>query len=88
LLLAFGQLHAMNRNGLARVNAAQIVLIPKSDGAATVRDYRPISLIRGVIKIFMKILATWLSRHIAELISPGQSAFIRGRCIQDNFLYV
>jgi hypothetical protein len=88
LLLAFGQLHAMNRNGLARVNAAHIVLIPKSDGAATVRDYRPISLIHGVIKIFTNILATRLSRRIAELISPGQSVFIRRRCIQDNFLYV
>jgi hypothetical protein len=53
------------------VNAAHIVLIPKLDGAAMVRDYRPISLIHGVIKIFMKILATRLSRRIAELISPG-----------------
>jgi hypothetical protein len=36
----------------------------------------------------MKMLATRLARRIAELIAPGQSAFIRGRSIQDNFLYV
>jgi hypothetical protein len=50
--------------------------------------YRPISLIHAFGKLVSKILALRLQPHIDELISPCQSAFISGRNIQDNFLYV
>ena len=51
-------------------------------------DYRPISLIHSVAKIFSKLLANRLAPHLDGLVSKCQSAFIRKRCIQDNFLYV
>ena len=51
-------------------------------------DYCPISLIHSVAKIFSKLLANRLAPHLDGLVSKCQSAFIRKRCIQDNFLYV
>jgi hypothetical protein len=42
----------------------------------------------GVAKLFLKVLAVQLAKRIDELIAEGQSVFIRGCSIQDNFLYV
>jgi retron-type reverse transcriptase len=53
-----------------------------------VSDFRPISLIHSVAKIFSKLLANRLAPHLDGLASKCQSAFIRKRCILDNFLYV
>jgi hypothetical protein len=36
----------------------------------------------------MKVLASRLAKRIDNLVSPVQSAFIKGRSIQDNFLLV
>jgi hypothetical protein len=60
---------------------------PKKD-ALRVSDFRPISLIHSVAKIFSKLLANRLAPHLDGLVSKCQSAFIQKRCIQDNFLYV
>lgn len=49
---------------------------------------RPISLIHGIAKIISKLLALRLAPHMNTLISTSQSAFIKGRSIHDNFLYV
>lgn len=56
--------------------------------AAKPKDFRPISLIHSFAKLFTKVLALRLSHYIDDLIVPGQSAFIKKRCIQDNFVYV
>jgi hypothetical protein len=85
---AFQQLHNTNRSSLSCINSSHIVLIPKIDNPASLADFRPISLMHGVAKLFMKVLAIRLAKRIGELITEGQSAFIRGRSIQDNFLYV
>ena len=42
---------------LSLLNKANIVLIPKKDGADSVTDYKPISLIHSFAKIISKILA-------------------------------
>jgi retron-type reverse transcriptase len=42
----------------------------------------------SVAKILSKILANRLAPHLATIVSPCQSAFIKGRSIQDNFQYV
>ena len=67
---------------------AHIVLIPKSEVAEHASDYRPISLIGSFGKLITKTLAIRLSEDIDRLISNSQSAFIKGHCIQDNFMYV
>jgi hypothetical protein len=61
---------------------------PKKDGAESISDYRPISLIHSIAKIITKVLALRLAPLINDLISPYQSAFIKRHNIHDNFLYV
>ena len=81
----FGNLHSENFHWL---NSANIVLLPKKDGAEEVSDYRPISLIHTIAKIISKMLALRLGPHMNNLVSNAQSAFIKKRSIHDNFLYV
>jgi hypothetical protein len=84
VLEAFHQLHDMNGAEFKFLNSANIALITKKPEG----DYRPISLIHSIAKIFSKLLANRLAPFLNNLVSKSQSAFIRKRCIQDNFLYV
>jgi hypothetical protein len=56
----------------------------KVDDPEGLGGYRPISLIRSLGKIFAKVLANPFASTLPHLISPNQSAFIKGRQIQDN----
>ncbi|XP_077226476.1 uncharacterized protein LOC143859710 [Tasmannia lanceolata] len=71
---------------LKSVNATFISLIPKGPDSSSPSQYRPISLCTFLYKTITKILANRLRIVISNLISPSQSAFIRGRQIQDNIL--
>jgi len=53
------------------------MLIPKKDGADSVSDFRPISLIHSFAKIIAKVLAMRLAPHMNSLVSKSQSAFIK-----------
>jgi hypothetical protein len=75
-------------DNFGRLNSAYITLIPKMDGAENVKDFRPISLFHSFGKLVTKILASRLSKRLHGMISPNQSAFIKGRFIQDNFMLV
>lgn len=88
VVAAVNAFHAGRCNDLNLLNTAAIVLVPKKDGAETISDFRPISLIHAIAKIITKVLATRLQPYMDKLISPSQSAFIKGRSIHDNFLYV
>jgi hypothetical protein len=68
------------------VNHALMTLLPKIADASTVRDYRPISLIHVLGKLFSKVLTDRLAPWLLEFVQINQSAFIKGRSIQDNFL--
>ena len=81
----FSTLHTRNLHWL---NSANIVLIPKKEGAEEITDYRPISLIHGVSKIVAKILSRRLAPHMNDIVSQAQSAFIKKRSIHDNFMFV
>jgi hypothetical protein len=70
----------------AGINDIAIVLIPKSNEAANLKDYRPISLCNVVYKVISKCIANRLSPILDEIIVPTQSAFIPGRMITDNAL--
>jgi hypothetical protein len=71
-----------------RLNTAYITLIPKKEGADQVKDFRPISLVHSFAKLITKLLANGLAGRLNEMISPIQSAFIKGRFIQDNYMLV
>ena len=69
------------------INETNIVLLPKIQDAASLSYYMPISLINSVVKIITKILANRLAPHLNSLVSHAQNAFIKKRCIHDNFIY-
>ena len=69
------------------INTANIVLLPKTQDAAALSDYRPISLINSFVKIITKLLANRLAPHMNDPVSNAQNAFIKERCIHDNFIY-
>jgi hypothetical protein len=88
IMAAIHSLYNLRCKDLDLLNKANIILIPRKDGALSIGDFRPISLIHGVAKIVTKVLALRLTPFLSELISPCQSAFIKKRSIHDNFLYV
>ena len=73
---------------LEMLNSAYITLLPKKEEATTIRDFRPISLVHSFAKLITKILANRLAGRLDAMVSPNQSAFIKGRFIQDNFMLV
>jgi hypothetical protein len=70
------------------LNGALIALLPKKEGAVDLREFWPISLVHSFAKLVAKLMALRLAPRMAELVSSNQSAFIRGRCIHDNFILV
>ncbi|KAM0904438.1 hypothetical protein ACQ4PT_017999 [Festuca glaucescens] len=74
--------------GFARLNRAIITLIPKKQGAAEIGDYMPISLVHSFSKLFSKLVANRLRTRLGDIVSANQSAFVRGRCLHDNFVLV
>jgi hypothetical protein len=67
------------------LNEAVTVLLHKTHAPAGLKDYRPISLIHSMGKLFSKTLALRLAPRMHELVSHNQSAFIQGRRIHENF---
>lgn len=88
VISAFHSIYNFQTGPLERLNTAAITLIPKKEVTETTSDYRPISLIHSFAKLVSKVLALRLTSKIDTLISSSQSAFVKKRCIQDNFLYV
>lgn len=88
LLNVFHRLFSLNARSIHKFNDALIILIPKKKDPATIGDYRPISLIHSLMKLIMKVLSRRLAPRLPSLILKCQSAFMAGRSIQENFLYI
>ncbi|WMV25589.1 hypothetical protein MTR67_018974 [Solanum verrucosum] len=67
-------------------NATFIALIPKKKRAKELRDFKPISMIGSIYKLFSKVLTDRLKKVMAKLIVSQQMAFIKGRQIMDAVL--
>ncbi|GJU14907.1 RNA-directed DNA polymerase, eukaryota [Tanacetum coccineum] len=65
-------------------NASFIALIPKTQDANMVKDFRPITLIGSLHKIIAKILANRLVPLLGDIVSDVQSAFVANRQILDG----
>ena len=88
MMAAISAIWGRKFDNFGRLNSAYITMIPKNDGAEMVKDFRPISLVHSFAKLITKILANRLAKRLNEMVSPNQSAFIKGRFIQDNFMLV
>ena len=69
---------------IARLNYGVITLVPKVTDAKDVKQFRPICLLNVSFKIFTRLLMGRLSSVTEKLISPSQTAFIKGRYIYDG----
>lgn len=68
---------------------AHITVIPKDNKDPTVcSSYRPISLLYTDLKLFTKILATRLARHLQSLVHLDQVGFIPTREAKDSTIKV
>jgi hypothetical protein len=67
-----------NFRNLWMLNSAYITLIPKKADAEQVKDFRPISLVHSFAKLVTKILANRLACRLNVMVSPSQTAFIKG----------
>lgn len=65
-------------------NASFIALIPKTQDANMVKDFRPITLVGSLYKIIAKILANRLFPVLGDIVSEVQSAFVANRQILDD----
>jgi len=65
------------------MNNNVVSLIPKIQGANSIKDYRAIIVANFKIKIISKILADRLALMATRIISPNQYGFVQGRQIQD-----
>lgn len=63
-----------------------ITLVPKTDHAEKVGDYRPIACCNTLYKVVSKILYNRLKKVLPTIISGNQSAFVEGREISENVL--
>lgn len=63
-----------------------VSLLPKMDGVVNIKDFRMVSLIHGVIKIFYKVLSIRLAEDLPQLVGILQSAFVKEWSIHDNFM--
>lgn len=87
VMTAINYFHQQHGQHFGQINKAHIVLIPKTAEAKCLNNYRPISLTHSVAKIISKLLANRLQPHLQQLVSRTQSAFIKHRSIQDNFMF-
>ncbi|KAJ4810728.1 RNA-directed DNA polymerase (reverse transcriptase)-related family protein [Rhynchospora pubera] len=79
--------HALQSGSLHPLNSSIIALIPKSDEAISPANFRPISIVHSMQRIFSKIFTNRLTPLLSSLISHNQTEFLRGRSIIDNFAY-
>ena len=88
IMAAFSALWSRKYANFGILNTAYITLLPKVEAAEQPKDFRPISLVHSFAKLVTKVLANRLAGRLQHLVSPNQSAFIKGRFIQDNFMLV
>lgn len=77
LCAAVQAFHSQRTRRIELINEANIVLLPKKEGATDITDFRPISLINNLAKIITKLLADRLAPRMNELVSSSQNAFIK-----------
>ncbi|WZZ51431.1 hypothetical protein YC2023_051538 [Brassica napus] len=65
-----------------------ICLIPKVYPPNGMKEFRPIAVCNVSYKIITKVLVNRLKKHLGNIFSKNQNAFIPGRMISDNIVVV
>lgn len=65
-----------------------IDLIPKKVVPLSMQDFRPISLMNSSLKLLLKVLANRFKGVLSNIISEEQTAFIKGRNINESSFLV
>ncbi|KAL6584555.1 hypothetical protein OROMI_003844 [Orobanche minor] len=68
----------LNGRLLKSLNASLITLIPKSQTANSIRDYRPIACCNVLYKIISKVITNRLGKVMQYLTGDEQAAFVPG----------
>ena len=61
-----------------------ITLLPKTQEASKIQQYRPICLLNVSFKIFTKVATTRINSVADHIVNPSQTAFMRGRNILEG----
>ena len=61
-----------------------ITLLPKTQEASKIQQYRPICLLNISFKIFTKVATTRINSVADHIVNPSQTAFMRGRNILEG----
>ena len=69
------------------INATILSLIPKTENAEKMKDFRLIACCNLLYKVISKVLANRLKVIFPDAVEPNQSAFITGRLLQENVLF-
>jgi hypothetical protein len=85
LMSAFDTFWHLDMRHLHTKNDALMVLLPKTDEAAIVKDYHPIALIHSVGKLITKVLPNRLALKLGELVHVSQNVFVKGGFIHDSY---
>ena len=88
IMVAISAVWSRKMVNFGTLHSAYITLLPKKEGAKQPKDFRPISLVHSFAKLITKLLDNRLAPRLQQIVSPNQSAFIKGRFIQDNFMLV
>ncbi|XP_074270197.1 uncharacterized protein LOC141593143 [Silene latifolia] len=75
-----------NGRMLKQLNNTLLTLIAKVDRPTSVTQFRPITYCKTLYKCIAKILSTRLGEVLPMIISPNQSAFIKGCDIDENIM--
>lgn len=65
-----------------------VALIPKLKSPRSLKEYRPISLLGSIYKLLSKVFLASLSKVMDSIISPSQTAFLKGRDLVDEVVVV
>jgi hypothetical protein len=83
LLRLFSDLHREALD-LYSLNFGIITLIPKTQNAIKIQQYRPICVLNVSFKIFTKVGTNMLNIIAKKVVSPTQTAFMPGRNIMEG----
>jgi len=86
IMTAISAIWSRKFNNFEVLNSAYITLLPKKIDAASIRDFRPISLVHSFAKLLTKLMTNRLAGRLDKMITRNQSAFIKGRIILDDFM--